>query len=724
MADAPRGFLSRTTEFVLSAPVIGAAFVLILTQRAFAGGEDDKVQGVRAAAVVEIARTHFQADVRALTFSLVATAVALGAGIGVVAELLVALRRPETLGRRMLARVGLVVALYLLVLGFGIADMPQLYAEALYQSSSGLRRGAEVLATDVLGRRGLVLLSIALVLGYLRPHPRELAAFYRRVRPFARRHGRVLVPVLSAVLLLSSGLAIRGRIPRSRVSRARPNVLIVAVDSLRDDRMVPRVAPHMAAVAANGARFSRAYVTLPRTLPSWTTILTGREPHQHGMRTMFPRYEDRARDLSALPARLGKLGYKSAVVGDYAADIFTRVRYGFDRVDAPTFNFHTLIAARALSQATPLLPLLHGRVGRAMAPVMRELNQAADPSLVADDALRTLDRLEGDAPNAPFFMTVFFSTAHFPYAAPAPYYTRFTDPAYKGRFKYHKPNLLGQEQPLDDADIRQVRALYDGAVAAVDDAVEQLLAGLRLRGLAEDTIVVLTADHGEMLYDDGHGQGHGDHLFGDQVVHVPLAIRVPGKPPTRIDALVRDVDLTPTLLDLLGAPPALRDGMAGRSLRAAIDGGSLPSLPIFAETEVWMTEAIPELPSGGPNPLRIPYPNVALTTELDPRLAYDVVMRPELEPMIIAAKHRMVLEGDLKLVYMPTRKGPRFMLFDRASDPAELKDLFTQRPADGARLRSALFRWILGDPGVEEREGMIVPRSFELSATSAALRIP
>ena len=57
-----------------------------------------------------------------------------------------------------------------------------------------------------------------------------------------------------------------------------------------------------------------------------------------GMRTMFPRYDDRARDLSALPARLGKLGYKSAVVGDYAADIFTRVRYGFDRIDAPTFK--------------------------------------------------------------------------------------------------------------------------------------------------------------------------------------------------------------------------------------------------------------------------------------------------------------------------------------------------------------------------------------------------
>lgn len=721
MADTPRGsLLARTTEMVVSAPVIGAAFVLLLTQRAFAGGDDDRVFGVRATAIVDLAKRSFQADVRALTFALVAIAVVLGAGVGAAVEGLLFLRRPSTFGRRLLARVGLVVAVYLLVLGFSLAGMPQLYAETFYHSPSTLRRGAQIFVTDVLGRPGLVALSVALVFGWWRPRLSELRALDRALRPSLRRHGKVLAPVLAALCLLASVFAFRAGTPRARVTKSRPNVLVLAVDSLRDDRLVPRTAPNLAAIAAGGAHFTRAYVTLPRTLPSWTTILTGREPHEHGLRTMFPRYEDRARDLSALPQRLGKLGFKSAVVGDYAADIFTRVRYGFDVVDAPTFNFHTLIATKALAQATPLLPLLHGRAGRAMLPAMRELNQAADPSFVARDAIRALDRLDGDAP---FFMTVFFSTAHFPYAAPAPYYKRFTDPAYKGRFKYHKPNVLGQEQPLDEADIRQVRALFDGAVASVDDAAAEILAALRLRGLADDTIVVVTADHGEMLFDDGHGQGHGDHLFGDQVVHVPLAIKVPGKPATRVDSVVRDVDLAPTLLELVGAKDAA-GGMIGRSLRPAIDGGSLPSLPAFSETEVWMTETIPELPSGGDNPLRIPYPNVAQTTELDPRLAYDVVMRAEMEPLIVAAKHRMVLEGDLKLVYVPTRKGPRWFLYDRKSDPAEKVDLFAQRKDDAARLRGVLFRWILGDRGVEEREGMIVPRTFDTGGAGGALRLP
>ncbi|MBK7398522.1 MAG: sulfatase [Myxococcales bacterium] len=713
--------VARAAELVVSAPVIGAAFVLLLTQRAFAGGDDDKVFGVRTTAIVDLAKRSFQADVRALTYSLIAVAAALGAAIGVVVELLLVLRRPSTTGRRFLARFGLVVAVYLLVLGWGIAGMPQLYAETMYHSESALRRGAEVFVTDWLGRPGVVALAVLLVLAWWRPKAHELQERWRVARPWLRRHGRVLVPVLGAIVLLASGLAIKTRVPHARVKKSRPNVLILAVDSLRDDRLVGRTAPHLSQVAATGAQFTRAYVTLPRTLPSWTTILTGREPHEHGLRTMFPRYEDRARDLAALPQRLGKLGYKSAVVGDYAADIFTRVRYGFDTVDAPTFNFHTLIATRALSQATPLLPFLHGRAGRAILPAMRELNQAADPSFVAKDTLRALDKLDGDAP---FFLTVFFSTAHFPYAAPAPYYARFGDPSYKGRFKYHKPNVLGQEQPLDEADIRQVRALYDGAVASVDDAAAQILESLRMRGLAEDTIVVVTADHGEMLFDDGHGQGHGDHLFGDQVVHVPLAIRVPGKGPTRVDSVVRDVDLAPTLLELVGAPKDAAVSMIGRSLRPAIDGGSLPSLPAFSETEVWMTESIPELPSGGDNPLRIPYPNVAQTTELDPRLAYDVVMRAEMEPLIVAAKHRMILEGDLKLVYVPTRKGPRFMLYDRKVDPAEKVDLFGPRKADALRLRGLLFRWILGDPGVEEREGMIVPRTFELGGSSTALRLP
>jgi len=729
----------RVGEVLLAGPTLGALWVVLLTTRAFAG-DDDKYLGVRATPIIELAKTHFADDVRGLTWALAATAIGLGAAIGVGAELLVALRRSlrgglATPGRRLLARAVLVILLHAVVFAWGVARMPQLYTDTLYSrpGSSGLARTTQILITDVLGTSGIIAFASIAALAWVAP----AAAHVDRLIAFVRAKGRaLLVPAgvsLFCLVVIVLGFRIASAPHKTKRHGGAPNVVVIAVDSLRDDRLTPRTTPRLSALASEGTRFSRAYVTLPRTLPSWTTILTGREPHRHGLRTMFPRYEDRARDLGALPARLGALGYRSAVVGDYAADIFTRVRYGFDVVEAPTFNFHALIATRALEKATPLLPLLHGGLGRRLLPAMREMNQAADPMLVAKDARRALDRVGGG--DSPFFLTVFFSTAHFPYAAPAPYYSRFTDPSYRGRFKYHKPNVLGQEGALDQADIRQVRALYDGAVLSVDDAAGTILDELTARGLDEDTIVIVTADHGEMLFDDGHGQGHGDHLFGDQVVHVPLAMKIPARITKSkgnvVDAIVRDIDLAPTILELAGgkkpegAAPVPGE-LDGRSLRALLEGGTLPPLPAFAETEIWMTETIPELPSSGPSPLRLPYPNVAQLTELDPRLAYDVVMRAEAEPIVIASKHRSVIDGSMKLVYVPTRKGARYFLYDRQSDPAESLDLSAKRPDDFGRLRGLLWRWMLGDPRMEERDGMLVPRPLESFASTlgpAGLRV-
>ncbi|MFI5297937.1 MAG: hypothetical protein ACHREM_07545, partial [Polyangiales bacterium] len=122
-------------------------------------------------------------------------------------------------------------------------------------------------------------------------------------------------------------------------------------------------------------------------------------------------------------------------------------------------------------------------------------------------------------------------------------------------------------------------------------------------------------------------------------------------------------------------------------------------------------------PSSGADPLRLPYPNVSQLTELDPRLGYDVVMRAEMEPLIVAAKHRMILtrDGDTewKLVYAPTRKGARYFLFDRGHDAAEVKDLSTSRLDVVARLKPQLWRWMLGDPSLEERDGLLVPRDAQ-----------
>ena len=422
---------------------------------------------------------------------------------------------------------------------------------------------------------------------------------------------------------------------------------------------------------------------------------------------MFPTWDDRARDFDALPARLARAGYATGVVSDYAGDIFGRIDLGFERVDTPTFDFRQLIRQRALERETPLLPLLHSQLGRRLFPVMRELSDAADPMLLADDVRAALHAMR----EKPFFLTVFFSTAHFPYAAPAPFYAKYTDPAYRGRFKYHKPVGLGEDTPPDGADIRQIRGLYDGSVSAIDEAVARVLRSLESEGLADDTIIVVTADHGETLYENGHGQGHGDHLFGDEGTHVPLVVYDPriAKAGSKLaglsaDGIARDVDLAPTLYELAGVPaPADLDG---RSLAPALLGDALEPRFAYAETELWFTEEIPGLEAD----LRMPYPGIMALTELDTRHNAEIVMRRELLALTGMARHRMIRDDRFKLVYVPTRKGVKYMLYDTLVDPGETRDVSAANAEVLAHLRAELWAWMLRDPQMEQKDGFLVPR--------------
>jgi arylsulfatase A-like enzyme len=341
-----------------------------------------------------------------------------------------------------------------------------------------------------------------------------------------------------------------------------------------------------------------------------------------------------------------------------------------------------------------------------MFPVMRELSDAADPMLLADDVATALRGMR--AKDQPFFLTVFFSTAHFPYAAPAPYYAKYTRSSYRGRFKYHKPVGLGSEALPDEEDIAQIRALYDGAVTAIDDAVARVEKTLVSLDLDKSTIIVVTADHGEALFDDGHGQGHGDHLFGDESTHVPLVVYDPreaGHAGRREDRIVRDVDIAPTLYELTGVtPPA---GLDGRSLAPTVRGGTIEPRFAYAESELWFTEDIPQLPPE----MRIPYPGIMALTELDSRHNAEIVLRKEMMPITLMARHRMVRDERWKLVYVPTRTGVKYVLYDTANDPHEATDVAATNADVVTKMKSELWKWMLEDPLMEQKDGWLVPRA-------------
>ncbi len=750
--------LLRRTKLALrgaavSPPFVGVLYLIGLV--AYSGtraGVDADVGDVRRAEAVETFITkRFPAELVRMKVGVVATAIALGLLIGLVAEALVRLRGAPLQRRSawvdLLHALGLVAVLHALLVLRAMADTPQLYAADWY-AQGGLARTVQLFATDWLGKGGIWLLAIGLAIAYVRP--RRIAYLITRALVVVRFPWKLAAAEAArrsaaplAMLVLAAVAFGEGTEPIVTTAHAAPpsasapgtafalgndtkplSFLILAADSLRADRLDPKIAPNLSALARRGTRFDRAYVSVPRTFPSWVTILTGRHNHHHGVRSMFPTWEERAKDFDALPQRFAQAGYSTVVVSDYAGDIFSRIDLGFQKIDTPSFDFRQVIRQKVLERETPLLPVLHSHVGRKLFPVMRELSAAADPMLLADDVDAALRSVK----DKPFFMTVFFSTAHFPYAAPAPYYKKYTSASYRGRYKYHKPLGLGRasEMPPDADDVRQIQALYDGAVTGIDDGVGRILRTLDKLDMTEHTVILITADHGETLFDNDHGQGHGDHLFGDEGTHVPLVIYDPrtakkkGAPAEghRVASIVRDVDIAPTLYALANvAPPGDLDG---RSVAGAIRGEPIDPRFAYAETELWFTEDIPAL---APE-LRMPYPGVMGLTELDSRHNAEVVLRKEMLPQTLMARHRMVRDERFKLLYIPTRVGVRYMLFDTQQDPAETKDLAAALPNEVARLRAELWSWMLKDPNMEQKDGYLVPREGGAALARGAAASP
>jgi arylsulfatase A-like enzyme len=701
-------------SWLLRPSSVGALYLLGLAALAArAASQADQALGGQTRAIHDVVERHFAGEIDRITLAIVAVTVILGAGLGALAGLLVALR--DRLARapvraplvRAAYVLGVVAVLHALVEGYAIADAPQLYANSFYAKGGSLRL-VQVLLTDDLGRGGVLALAAVLAAVFL-------AGPVSQWRRWPGRLSRGLLPrgvgslrklasgaaVLAVVLGALWALPASPRVAHAEAPAGRPNVLILAADSLRADRLVPRIAPHLSRLAEQGTRFDRAYVSLPRTFPSWVTLLTGRHPHHHGIRSMFPRWEERTKDFDALPERLAAAGYTTEVVSDFAGDIFDRIDLGWTKTHVPSFDFRQLVRQRALERETPLLPFLHSRVGRSIFPILREMNDAADPDMLASDVIDAL----GEAKKGPFFLTVFFSTAHFPYAAPAPYYRRFTDRSYRGRFKYDRPVGLEREEPPDEADVAQVRGLYDGAVASIDAASARILGALDRLGLAKNTIVVVVADHGETLWENGRGEGHGDHLFGDEGTHVPLVVFDPQRPGGRhVDAIVRDVDLAPTLYDLLGVDAAPH--LDGQSLAPWMSGGTTPKALAYAETGLWFTEDIAGLDPA----LRIPYSPVSEMTEVDADHHDDVVLKKEMRDLVLVAKHRMVRDDRYKLVFVPSRSGVRYMLFDTQEDPGETRDIAAENKAEVQRLSGELWKWMLSDPNMDRRRGYLLPR--------------
>lgn len=566
---------------------------------------------------------------------------------------------------------------YLLWLVASLFTYPAIFAEFTPAAAAqGLYRLAFIINPTVLYAGAILLASIP---------PLALVVGSRKTR----------VTTVVAVIIAGGCYAARsftGTAALADEYQLRPNILLIGIDSLRYDRLAkPAVTPALQKLLADAqaVSFDDHYVGVPRTFPSWIEMLTGRYAPETGVRHMFPGFGVRTEPFVGLVTRARTSGYQTAVISDFAGDIFPRFEAGFTDIDAPHLTLGTMIRL-SIDQAFPaFLPLTAASWTAGLFPALRESPAFADPKRLR----RKAESYISAAGMQPWLVTVFFSTAHFPYAAPHPYYTRFTRPDYAGTALFQKnPDLRFPEGGPPAADIAQIRGLYDGAVNAVDDELQALFATLKANGKWDNTLIIVTADHGEDLFENGLMQGHGEHMRGVNVLQVPLILKLPKtiKPAApRIGYTSRVIDIAPTVAGLAG--------LGDEPLGAGFDwtpelqaSGLDPQLTAYAETGIWFAADGTDFFQQR----RLKYPGIAGLLNFDQGYSGEIVLNPLFEPIVITAKHRMLIAGDDKLIYQPTPKGVVYELYDRRLDPDNLHDLAAAEPARLGAMKLKFFEFI------------------------------
>jgi arylsulfatase A-like enzyme len=315
-----------------------------------------------------------------------------------------------------------------------------------------------------------------------------------------------------------------------------PSVLLVSIDTLRADHVglygyERDTTPFLDRFAADATVFEHAFTTAPWTLPAHMTMLTGLFPAQHGV----------VREDVALAAGIPRLAERLRAAGSQTVALYYPCwigdRHGFER------GFD----------------------------VFREHDSVEEARAHAAEELARLDRTR------PWFL--FFhvmdvhdgplaSGEHMLYASPPPYQDWFMPDA-AAKLPDVPPDELWESENLLDADERAALvALYDGGIRHVDANHELLFEALAGDGWLDDTLVVVTSDHGESLAQRGRLDGHGE--LAQEGLHVPLVVRHPrGQGAgTRVGAPVHLGDVVPTVLALAGLDPDPR--LPGRDLFGAL----------------------------------------------------------------------------------------------------------------------------------------------------------
>lgn len=485
--------------------------------------------------------------------------------------------------------------------------------------------------------------------------------------------------------------------PKSQVDEL---IILLGMDSVRWDKLKDeRIAPDFVTILNESVQFTNVWADVPRTFPSWTSILSGQHAVHHGIRHMFPTKADRKISLPTLQKELKRNGWKTGVVSDFAGDIFSRMDYGFDQIKAPYLNFPSLINQRGIEIHFPLFPFLINRIGREIFPELKQMANNPDPFLLNLDIFQMIDNAKGK-----LFLTTFWSAAHFPYAPPWPYYQLYSDQNYVGANKYQKMDLVGFSSG-DEADHQALRNLYDGGVRSMNDAFKELIQFLNDRDLLKKTTFIILSDHGEYLFEEGKATGHGEHLRGADVLNIPVVFWQPGRTKKKeIKSIGTSADIAPTLAEFLNISQNVH--WTGKSLFHPSDLKG-----VYSETGLWFTD----VGEWFYQKQRIIYPDVTVICEVDKTYNNEMVLKQDWKQKTLLAKHRAWITDEWKLIYIPLANRIIFELYDRKNDSNELVNVADQFPDMVNQLFSEMKKWVLeNEKGSSIYDGRIISTSGDI----------
>src|SRR3972149_1565772 len=437
-------------------------------------------------------------------------------------------------------------------------------------------------------------------------------------------HRRLIFVVYSLMLLFVIGTS-------SEAKEDLPNILLFTIDACRPDHFGcygynRNTTPNIDKLARDGVLFTHAFSQSAWTTPGTISIFTSLYPPTHGVDAKDRTLKD---DVLTLPRVLKANGYVAPVLPKFV-DIPNYWHLGFDVVDKERFS---------------------GEEG--------------------EDLLKLLEAHKDQR----FFIWYHYHGLHLPYNPQNPYDKIFQEDIFSGisadtetvSVVKKKSVIKNNSVNFNSTDRKIVVALYDGQERQLVDYIGQLTEKMKKWGILDNTVIIVTSDHGEELFEHGfigHASTSLNAKLYDEIIHIPLIIWWPKKIKHRVvGELVQQIDIMPTILDMLGIPPF--EGLQGYSLVPSIQGKPANNLrPVFCETIL-----------GG----------FQSTKEME-EIRLRCVRTKEWKLIYTNSPASYVSRGGLN--------DGKYELYNLSNDPKEEKNIFENHHEVAKELKKKLFLWI------------------------------